>query len=99
MGAGQTNAPTNRFDAIDQKLEELKTITTRNTAKVEELKAAITTTSERTWAQIVASSAIVTITNAKRTIGLEKVQQREQAKERKQYEEVGVGTSEKTVRA
>ena len=58
-----------------------------NTAKVEELKAIITTSSEKTWAQIVASSTDTSTAKAKPTIGPEKVQQREQAKrEREQYE-------------
>src|SRR6266480_295218 len=53
-GAGQTNAPTNRFDAIDERHEEIKTITTMHSAKVEELKAIITNNSERTYAQVAA---------------------------------------------
>ena len=83
----QPSTAANRLDAIDQKLEELKTITATNTAKVEELKAIITTSSEKTWAQIAASSTDTSTAKAKPTIGPEKVQQREQAKrEREQYE-------------
>ena len=55
LKAAQTSAATNRFDAIDQKLEGLKIITEMNTAKVEELKTVITTSSERTWAQVAAT--------------------------------------------
>ena len=84
---GQTNVSAERFDAIEQKLEELKTIAATNTAKVDELKTIITTTSERTYAQIAASGTTATTTKAKPTIGPEKVRQREQAKrEREQYE-------------
>src|SRR5438552_547312 len=46
MEVGQTNVSAERFDAIEQKLEELKTIAATNTAKVDELKTIITTTSE-----------------------------------------------------
>jgi hypothetical protein len=47
----------NRLAAIDQKLEEIKAITTTNSAKVEELKTTITTNSERTYAQVAAVAA------------------------------------------
>ena len=69
----QPSAAANRLDAIDQKLEELKTITATNTAKVEELKAIITTSSEKTWAQIAASSTDTSTAKAKLTNGPEKV--------------------------
>ena len=45
---GQITVIENPYNTIEQKLEELKTITLANGAKVEELKTIITTTSERT---------------------------------------------------
>lgn len=80
--AAQTIAAMNRFDAIDQKLEELKTITATNTAKVEELKTVITTTSERTYAQVAAGAA-----TPGPSASIMKRQQAEEAKrERAQYQ-------------
>ena len=57
MEADQANVVANRLNAIDQKLEELKAITTTNSAKVDELKTTITTNSERTYAQVAAAAA------------------------------------------
>jgi len=70
--AAQTSSATTRFDTIDQKLEELQAIMAMNTTKVEELKATISTSSERTWAQIAASSTVATTTKANLQSALKK---------------------------
>ena len=62
MEADQANDGANRFNAIEQKLDELKTITETNSAKLDELKTVVTTTSERTYAQVTAAAATLTQT-------------------------------------
>jgi len=47
----------NQLNAIEQKLNELKVVTTTNSAKVDELKTTITTSSERTYVQVAATVA------------------------------------------
>ena len=63
-GTPQTtsNADTNRFDTIDQKLEDLKAMMATNTAKIEQLnktsESIITNIETKTYAQAVATSTL-----------------------------------------
>jgi hypothetical protein len=74
-GADQVNDVANRFNAIEQKLDELKAITETNFAKFDELKTVVTTTSERTYAQVAAAAA-----TPDPSIHIRKHQQAEEAK-------------------
>lgn len=79
---GEINVIENPYNAIEQKLEELKTITLANSAKVEDLKTIITTTSERTYAQVAAATA-----TPSPSVRIMKRQQAEEAKrERAKYQ-------------
>jgi hypothetical protein len=74
-GADQANDGANRFNAIEQKLDELKAITETNSAKLDELRNVVTTTSERSYAQVAAAAA-----TPDPSVGARKHQQAEQAK-------------------